>query len=134
MNKESNYNFAERLVVCALATLLGALVITAAMLLSAALMLYFDLSEGFASPISGVCMGIGTFVSGLVAARKIKTGGIVNGSICGIMIYLLIFVISMIISPSAPTLISLYHGIIALLSSAIGGMIGVNLSSSKKLI
>ena len=134
MVKDINYNFNEKLVVYIISSVVGVVLITLALLLAAAVCLSADMGETYDSVLSGVCIGVGTLVAGFVASKKIRTGGIINGLICAVAIYLLIFLLSLVINGGPITLATLYHCLIAILCGAIGGVLGVNSSRKRKLI
>ena len=134
MGKEINYKFNEKLVIYIISSVAGVILITLALLFAAAVCLSSDLGETCDSVISGVCIGLGTLVAGFISSKKIGSGGILGGLICSAIIYLLIFIISLIMGGGPVTPITLYHFLIAILCGAIGGVLGVNSSRKRKLI
>lgn len=131
---ESNYNVAEKIVIYIIASIVGVIVMFCAILLAAGVCLACDLPDSFSPTISVISMGIGTFLAGFLSAKKIKSSGIFNGAATGGIIYLLIFFISLILSNSGFSMVTVYHMLISVLAAAIGGIIGVNSLSKKRLI
>lgn len=131
---ESKYNLTEKVVIYIITSLVGLIIMFCAILMAAGVCLACDLPESFSPTLSVVSMGIGTFFAGFLSAKKIKSSGILNGAATGGIIYLLIFFISLILSNSGFSMITVYHLLIAVLSGAIGGIIGVNSLSRKRLI
>lgn len=131
---ESKYNISEKIVIYVIASLIGVIIMFCGILLAAAVCLACDLPDSFSPTISVVAMGLGTFFAGFLAAKKIKSAGIINGAATGGIIYLLIFFASLILSGSGFSMVTVYHLLIALLSAAIGGIAGVNSLSRKRLI
>ena len=125
MREEMKYNPMEKLIIYGISSLVGMLIVFLSLLLSAALMLAGDLPEFYASVISAVCVGIGAMSSGFISSKKIMSGGIINGLICGGIIYAVILFISLFLSDNGFSMITVYHLLITLLSSAIGGVLGV---------
>ncbi len=104
------------------------------MFIFSALLLYADLDESFASPLASASAGVGAFFAGLISSKKIRSGGIINGLICAVMLFILIVIISAIVDKQSLTMTSLYHAVIMLLAGAIGGVLGANMSSRRRLI
>lgn len=134
MGKEIKYNLSEKAVIYGLSVLVGVIVSVLSLLLSAGLCLAADLSELASSTLSSVCAGTGAFVAGFIASKKIGKGGIINGLSCGGLLYLLILFLSLFISEGGFTLITLFHSLVTLLSAAIGGVLGVNSNSKRRMI
>ncbi len=132
MSNEIKYNAGERAIIYGVSSLIGMVVGFLCLLLAAALMLASDLQEGYASPISAVAMGIGSLSAGFFASLKIKKGGIVNGTVCGAMIYAVIMFMSLFLSDGGFSLITVYHLLIVILSAAVGGILGVASASKKR--
>ena len=134
MNNESKYNISEKAVIYIISSIIGAVITVVSLLGFSGIALVCDLDENMSSVMSGICIGLGTLTAGFLSSKKIKSGGIVNGAVCGAIIYVLIFAISLILSETGFSMITVYHLLIALLASAIGGIMGVNSSSKRKLI
>lgn len=81
---------------------------------------------------STVCLSLGTFPAGFISAVKYKQNGLLIGSLTGAVIFLLFLCFSLIGVRSAPTLTTLYKGVISVLSAALGGILGVNKAGKHK--
>ena len=134
MREEIKYNYVEKLVIYSLSVLIGCLVVILSMFLGASVCLAIDLSDNYSTLAAGICLGVGALCSGFLSGEKIKSGGIVNGAFCGLIMYLLVFVFSLFISDNGFSAVSLSHALIALIASAIGGVLGVNVSLKRKII
>lgn len=134
MSNETKYNMSEKWVIYLISSIIGIFVLVCSLLAFAAVCLYADLAESFSSPLASVSAGLGAFAAGWLSSKKIGSGGIINGAACALLIYALILIISAIIMPQAISVMSLYHGIIMILSGAIGGIIGANMSARRKII
>ena len=133
MSNDIRYNLVERAVIYGVSALVGMLISFLSLLLAAGLMLASDLPQETASVISAICLGIGSVFSGFISAKKIKSGGIVNGLICGGAIYIIVLFISLFLSDNGFSLITVFHLVITLLMAAIGGVFGVSAASKRRL-
>ena len=134
MKKEMKYNVYERGVILALSSVVGILISVLAVFLAAALCLTLDITDRMSSGISGVCLGIGSLTAGFLAAKKLKVSGVINGALCGIIIYVLIIILSVFLSKNGFSMNSFYHILITVLSSACGGLLGIVSGDHKKII
>ena len=134
MREEIKYNAAEKLVIYALSVVVGCIAVIISLFIAASFCLAIDMSDNYSTLISGVCLGSGGLVSGFLACKKIRSGGIINGGLCGLLLYFLIFVLSLFISENGFSTVSISHSIISIVSSGIGGVLGVNLSQKRKII
>lgn len=83
--------------------------------------------------LSLISMGIGAFAGGIAAAKIYKERGFVIGAINGAAFYMLSTLVSLAVNPEALTIISLIKLIIFILSSTLGGILGVNLTHKNKI-
>lgn len=134
MKEEIKYNLAEKMVIYAISVIGGILLITVALLAASALCLATDMGESFSTLVAGICLGLGTMFSGFLASKKIKYSGLINGMFCGFIIYLAVFIFSLFLSENGFTIISLSHLLISVISSAIGGILGVNASQKRRIV
>lgn len=114
--------------------LIGTIVFVILLPLFALIVTLLDLDISSTGPLASICIGISSAISGYIAARKIKRKGIVIGGLCGLIIFFLIKLISLLINSSGITLITFIHLIIIVLSGCIGGIIGVNSGEKRKII
>lgn len=133
MKNEIKYNTVEKLVIYALSAAVGGIVLIISLFIAASVCLAVDMSDNYSTLVSGICLGIGSMVSGFLSGKKIKSGGIINGGACGALLYFLVFLISLFISKSGFSAVSISHSAISLISSSIGGVISVNLSQKRKI-
>ncbi len=134
MSGEIKYNLNEKLVIYGLSLLVGIILVIASMFLASLLCLAADLPESLSSPISALCVGVGAFSSGFLASKKIKSGGVLNGAVCGVILYALVFLLSLIFSENGFSAISVLHLLIILISAMIGGILGVGAAAKRKYI
>ena len=108
-------------------------VILLTMLIAAALMVFFNISVKYASPIASVCAGFGTFIGSYFAARKNGQKGILNGIMTAAIIFVFVTIVSVFLNDRM-TIISLIHLAVIVLSGCIGGIMGVNKREKRKII
>lgn len=70
------------------------------------------------------CACAGAFAGGFFAARLSRNAGLITGSICGAVMFLLILAVNLILG-NIPGTISLLRALLMLTSGAIGGVLGV---------
>ncbi len=134
MKGEIKYNLNEKLVIYGLSVLFGLVMILGALLLASIVLLAADLPEIFVSPLSAICAGAGAFSAGFLSSKKIRSGGLLNGVVCGMAVYALIFIISLIFSPAGFSAISFIHFAIVIILALLGGVLGVVSQVKRKLI
>lgn len=135
MNNDTNGASTGKLVFkTAVGVVLGVGVTLVFMLLFSLIMLKTGISRNMAVPFATVSIAAGTFASAFYAARCVGNRGYLVGIIVGAAVFALLTVISLIASGGGITLNTLFHFIIIMLSSAAGGIIGVNAGKGKSYI
>lgn len=134
MKEEIKYNTTEKIVIYLLSVAVGGFAVIFALFLAASVCLAVDMSDNYSTFVAGICLGAGAACSGFLTGKKIKSGGIVNGALCGLIMYAAVLLISLFVSDTGFSVVSLSHALISILSSAIGGVVGVNFSYKKKII
>lgn len=93
-----------------------------------------DLPAAAASVFSSLAIGFGGFIGGFFSSRKAGHKGLLFGFITGVFLYIIVLCASLIVTTGGFTILSLIKLAITLLSSAIGGVIGVNIKNRRKYI
>ncbi len=110
---------------------IGALVGVVACLVSllgmAALLLTQDTPQTFVAPLALVALVVGCFVGGVVAARCAGQNGWLMGLLCGGVLFLLLLFGSGFALFRSTAMHPLLKLAVMLLSSAVGGIVGINL-------
>ena len=109
----------------------GLLATTVVLLLFSFLMCKKDVPFVLLNPFSAGLLMLGSFISGYLAARRIRERGMMVGALCGLMIFLMLMLASFM-NKFDVGLIALLKLIIAVVSGAIGGIIGVNAKFKRK--
>ena len=116
-------------------TVIWGVITTALFILLFSLFMYISqMGYEYATVFATVSLAAGTFASAFYAAKKIGKKGFLTGLIVGGITFLLVTVVSLIVDNGSVTSNTLFHFIIIMLSSLIGGIIGVNRAVNKKYI
>lgn len=107
------------------AVAVGLAVIAVVLGISAFIMSKIELSQGVEDTFSVLALGLGCLSSGFVAGKILRSGGLINGGKCGLLIFIVILIFSLFSGSFTGTLF-LTKLIICFVSGAIGGVIGVN--------
>lgn len=112
-----------------------AVVVTAIMLLLFALfMTVVDIPKNYALPLSSVSMGVGGFFGARYAAKKLKEKGYLCGLIVGLAVFLINTIIGIFLNGVQFTALTPLRAIISILMAMIGGITGINSSSTRSLV
>ena len=96
------------------------------MLLLSVVMNLLETDAGYAPIFATVAVSIGAMVSSYRLSSKRKSRGYLNGITVGISTFAIITVISFFVDGGGITFNTLFHLILIMLSSLIGGIAGVN--------
>ncbi|MEE1239860.1 MAG: TIGR04086 family membrane protein [Acutalibacteraceae bacterium] len=110
--------------------------ITAAVFITLfALIMYFSGAAFKYAPVfATVSVAIGAFVAAFFTARKQGNRGWLVGVIIGAITFVSVTLVSLVINSGEVTLNTIFHFIIIMLSSLIGGILGVNKVKNHKYI
>ena len=104
----------------------GAIACFLMLLIFSAILSISSASSSIAKPIATAVLFLSAFICGYISSRILKEKGILIGAVSGAIYFLLYAIIGLIFgSKSLQAAVSLKF-IIAVVSSAIGGVIGVN--------
>ncbi|WMJ84274.1 TIGR04086 family membrane protein [Oscillospiraceae bacterium LTW-04] len=109
----------------------GLLATTVVLLLFSFVMCKKDVPFVLLNPFSAGLLMLGSFLSGYLAARRIRERGMMVGALCGLIIFSLLMLASFM-SRFDVGLTALIKLIISVASGAIGGIIGVNAKFKRK--
>ena len=85
-----------------------------------------DFSNDILLALSLTSMNLGVFFGGFSSGKLSKEKGLVIGGINGLIFFMIVTLISLIFNEKAMTIVSLIKLITFIISSMIGGIIGVN--------
>ncbi len=112
----------------------GSVTVFVAMMLCALVLTMSDFDATVATPLSNISLAIGAMVGGLVASILHKSKGLVIGAIIGFSMFIIVTIISLIISDGTITVNTPLRLVVMTLLAAVGGIIGVNRSAKRKLV
>ncbi len=133
MNNENTDRMKGRFFVYLISVVLGFIITFIFMLLFSVLGVTLGLSDSFATPLASVALAAGSLMSAFIASKKLKKGGLLNGVICGGVIFLISVAVALATHSDSLTLNTLFNFVITMLSALIGGVWGVN-QPTKKII
>jgi len=120
--------------ICLKSILIGVGVTVVAMLVFAAAMLFLEVDRGLAKPFATVSVALGSLFASMYAAKKIGDRGYLIGALVGLAVFAVITIIALILNEGNFTNNTIFHFVIIVLASIIGGIVGVNKDKSKKYI
>ncbi len=129
-SKKDNVNKKSAYIIGAVLGVFSTLI---AMLIFAAVLLFFNIDRAYAVPFATISIAVGSFIASRITAKKIGERGYLTGLIIGVVVFLIITVLALIMGNSL-SLNTLFHFIIIMLSSLVGGITGVNAKMQKKYI
>ena len=109
-------------------------VTVAALLVFATVMYLIEGGYEYSPLFATISAAIGSLVSSLFLARKKQKNGLLTGGAMGIIVFLLLLITALILGNFKPSINTFFRFIIIMLSSLIGGVIGVNKNSNPKYI
>ena len=109
----------------------GLLATTAVLLLFSFVMSKKDVPFMLLNPFSAGLLILGSFLSGYLAARRIRERGLIVGAMCGLMVFF-VLIMGAFLNRFDVGLTALIKMIISIVSGAIGGVVGVNARSRRK--
>ena len=111
------------------------IITTAAFIFIFAVVMYLaQTGYEFATVFATVSLAAGSLVSAFYLARKIAKKGFLVGLLVGGAEFIIVTLISMFADKGGITVNTVFHLIIILLSSLIGGIVGVNKAGKQKYI
>ncbi len=114
--------------------LIGVAVTLISMCLFAAVILFCGLDRGYSVPFATISLALGSFTAAYIVSRKSERRGYLIGTLIGLVTFAVVTIISLVVNKNGLTMNTLFHFIIIVLASAIGGILGVNKGKNKKYI
>ena len=127
MNKKINFNY-KNILISAVIQIIATVI---CMLLFSLIMYVFKTEEKYSPLFASVALATGSFINSFYISSKKKEKGYFNGIIVGSITFIIVTVVGLIVSSGSVTLNTIFHFIIILLSSIIGGILGVNKKPKK---
>ena len=118
----------------AIGTAIAFVVSAVMLLLFALLMTVVNIEKAYAFPLASVALGVGSFVGARYAAKKQKEKGYLCGLAIGMFLFLIATLVGIIVNGFHFTALTPLRAIINVLMGMIGGITGINSSSSRSLV
>jgi len=96
------------------------------LIILSAVLSFNSVPQSFINPMSIAAITIGSFISGYICAKLKKEKGMFYGLICGCVIFIIILIASLTISYSGIGALIWIKLAMIILSSMLGGVLGVN--------
>lgn len=109
----------------AIGTGIGAICSSVMLFLMAAILAIGNIPPALILPMAMATLAIGAFASGIIAAKLGKSKGIICGAVSGIIFFVLVWIRGAIVG-STFGIELIIKAVIIILSSALGGIIGIN--------
>lgn len=113
--------------------IIGFFISLAFMLMFALIILIFNIDRAYTVPFSTISIAIGSFTASKITSKKIGNKGYLTGIIIGGIVFALLTILSLVCGNSL-SVNTLFRFIIIMLSSIVGGIMGVNTWKKKKYI
>lgn len=121
----SNLNVKKLMISSAIGTGIGAVCSSVMLFLMAAILAIGNIPPAVILPMATATLAIGAFASGIIAAKLGKSKGIICGAFSGIIFFILVWISGAIVG-STLGIELIIKAVIIILSSALGGIIGIN--------
>ena len=90
-----------------------------------------DVPESVVSVVTAAALCIGAYVGGYVGARKNRRNGLLLGVMCGGVIFIILFLLSLIFVKSTEGLSGGAKLFLVMLCGSVGGIVGVNSKNTR---
>lgn len=115
----------------AAASLIGFGVIFLMVLLIAFIITKLDVADNVISFMTSAALCTGAYVGGFISAKRRRKNGLLMGILCGVFIFFVIFVLSLLFAKTAGGMNGSSKLVLTLIFGAIGGVVGVNSKNNK---
>ena len=116
----------------AMSVLFGGIVCAAVLLLLALVVSTQSVPQAMIDPMAIFALSVGAFVAGFSCAKAIRRGGLLCGIVCGAVFSLIMLICSLAVSDAGFGVPALFRIVFILLSSMLGGVLGVNTKKRRK--
>ena len=108
------------------------IIVTAIFIFAFSAIMYFsNLSNELSPVLATVSVALGVLVAAFYAAKKVGSKGYLVGLAVGGITFLIILLISLVVDSGGITINTVFHLVIIMLASLIGGISGVNKKGKK---
>lgn len=128
----SDFSIVEKIKPLAFSVTAGVIVCILLMIAMSVILTVRDVPQAMINPMAIFSISAGGFVSGFICSRICRERGLLMGMLCGIIISLLLFIASFSIADNSFGMLALIKFIFVMLSSMLGGVLGVNVRGRRK--
>ena len=114
--------------------IIGVVTTLVLMLIFSGVLLFLNLDRAYAVPFATISVAIGSLIASYYTAKSIGDRGYLIGIIIGGLVFIIITILSLIINRSGLSSNTMFHFVIIMLASIVGGILGVNKDKNKKYI
>ncbi len=114
--------------------IIGAIATAVSVLIFSAAILFLELDRIYAPAFATVSLSIGSFFAARFTARRLGERGYIVGLIMGLIFFCTVTLFALVFDGNGGGFTTLFRLIIVMLSSLIGGILGVNKDKNKKYI
>ena len=116
----------------AFSILLGTVFCAVLLLIMSVIITTQNVPQSLVEPMSLVALSAGALAAGYICARAMRSKGLVYGALCGIAITFLVLVAGTAFSVAGLGVPAVFRVVFVMLSSMLGGVMGVNTRWRKK--
>ncbi len=95
------------------------------------LQIFISLPDGIINAAAILTLSLASYISAYSSAQLCRSKGLIQGVICGTVIFFAVFLPGIIMSKDPPTEQSLLKLILCILSGAVGGIKGINTKKTR---
>ncbi len=128
--KTNNTNNTKKIKAVLLSSAVGMAITSVLLFVLAFIMTKIDFPQKTVFPLALICSIVGLFLAGFICCKFLKSGGLLYGLLCGVIIYAFSFICELAIFNREITVVALYKLIIYIVSSMIGGVVAVNFNQN----
>lgn len=126
MHRNSNNLKNSKLFNFGISLLAGGALTFVCLLLFSFIMTKVDAPDGVISAMASLSLCVGSYFAGFIITKKYRKRGLFTGIVCGVAIFAVTFLVSVIFIKCALTMGTFSKFIMIVVCTSIGGIIGVN--------
>ena len=128
--KSIKTNTTAKLKTIMISSAVGMVITSITLVIIAFFMTRIDFPQKSIYPLSVISSAIGLFSAGFLSTKILKCDGLLNGLLCGIIIYTFSFMCELAIFNREISILALYKFIIYIVTAMIGGVVAVNFTKN----
>lgn len=129
---QENTEVARHMKPVAISVLIGAVCCALALLLMSLIMTVRSVPQMAVDPMASLALALGGFVAGLCCTRIVRENGLVHGALCGAVFTVIVLLAGLAVKDNGFGIPALLKIAFIMLSSMLGGVLGVNTKRRRK--